>query len=320
MLAANSAGFSAAVSQAQAQTIGVARVHDPCLIKRGETYYVFSTGRGIPVKSSRDLIRWDDAGRVFPDALPEWTRTAVPGVRTLWAPDISFFAGEYHLYYSVSTFGSQRSCIGLATNRTLDPASPDFRWVDRGKVVESRPTRDDYNAIDPNVVLDDSGTPWLSFGSFWGGIRLVKLDPRTGLPSADAGKVRAIARRPPPDAIEAPFLVRKGEFFYLFVSFDYCCKGEKSDYYVVVGRSRDVTGPYADRDGVPMLEGGGTVVIEGRGSLRGPGHNAVVLGPEGDLFVHHFYDADAKGLVKMQIRSLTWDADGWPTVGEPLGK
>lgn len=305
--------------EALAQTLGVPRVHDPCLIKQGETYYLFHTGRGVPIKTSRDLLTWDDAGRVFPDGMPNWAKSEIPGARTLWAPDISFFEGEYHLYYSVSTFGSQRSCIGLATNKTLDSASPDFQWVDRGKVIDSRPVRDDFNAIDPNVVIDDKGTPWMSLGSFWGGIKLVKLDPRTGKPPEDA-KVRPLARRPPPDAIEAPFIVRKGEFFYLFVSFDYCCKGAKSDYHIVVGRSKDVTGPYVDRDGAPMLEGGGTVVLEGQGSLKGPGHNAVLLRPGGDLLVHHFYDADAKGLVKMQVRSLTWDDEGWPVAGDPVGK
>jgi arabinan endo-1,5-alpha-L-arabinosidase len=307
------------MGEALAQTVGVSRVHDPCLIRQGDTYYLFHTGRGVPMKTSRDLLSWDDAGRVFADGMPDWAKAEIPGARTLWAPDISFFEGEYHLYYSVSTFGSQRSCIGLATNRTLDPASPDYKWVDRGKVIDSRPVRDDFNAIDPNVVIDDKGTPWMSLGSFWGGIKLVKLDPRTGKPPEDA-KVRPLARRPPPDAIEAPFIVRKGDFYYLFVSFDYCCKGARSDYHIVVGRSKDVTGPYVDRDGAPMLEGGGTVVLEGQGSLRGPGHNAVLLRPEGDLLVHHFYDADAAGLVKMQVRSLAWDDDGWPVAGDLVGK
>lgn len=306
--------------EASAQQGGIARVHDPCVIRQGETYYLFSTGRGVPIRKSGDLIHWTEAGRVFPEGLPEWAGREVPGARSLWAPDISYFEGEYHLYYSVSTFGSQRSCIGLATNKTLDVTSKDYRWLDRGKVIDSRPGRDDFNAIDPNVVLDDRGTPWLSFGSFWGGIKMVRLDPRTGLPSAQAGEVRHLASRPPPDAIEAPFIVRRGDFYYLFVSFDYCCRGARSDYHIVVGRSKEVVGPYADREGRPMARGGGTPVLAGRGNVRGPGHNAVLLRPGGDLLVHHYYDADEGGLVKLQVRTLGWSEDGWPIAGDPLGK
>ena len=305
-----------------AQQGGVPRVHDPSVIRRGDTYTLFSTGRGVPIKKSGDLIRWEDAGRVFPEAegMPEWAAREIPGAQTLWAPDISLFAGEYHLYYSVSTFGSQRSCIGLATNKTLDAASKDYRWLDRGKVIDSRPGRDDFNAIDPNVALDDQGTPWLAFGSFWGGIKMVRLDPRTGLRAAEGGDIRPLASRPPPDAIEAPFIVRKGDFYYLFVSFDYCCRGAKSDYNIVVGRSKEIAGPYADRDGKPMTEGGGTPVLAGYGRVRGPGHNAVLLRAEGDILVHHYYDADEAGAVKLQVRSLRWAKDGWPIAGEPLGK
>ena len=296
------------------------RVHDPCLIRQGDVYYLFSTGRGVPIKTSKDLLRWDDAGRVFPDGLPEWAGREVPRARSVWAPDISFFEGEYHLYYSVSTFGSQRSCIGLATNKTLDASSENYRWIDRGEVVDSRPGRDDFNAIDPNLAIDETGSAWLSFGSFWGGIKMVKIDPKTGLRPAGDREVRALASRPRPDAIEAPFLVRKGDWYYLFVSFDYCCRGARSDYNIVVGRSKEMGGPYQDRDGTPMTEGGGTPVLAGQGRVRGPGHNAVLLRPEGDLLVHHYYDADEGGMVKLQVRPLTWSDNGWPIAGEPLSR
>lgn len=307
------------VSPTPGQQDAVRRVHDPCLINEGDRYYLFSTGRGTPVKTSGDLVRWQDAGRVFVESLPEWARKEIPGSRFPWAPDISFFGGEYHLYYSVSTFGSQRSCIGLATNKTLDPASKDFRWIDRGMVLDSRPGRDDFNAIDPNVVLDEGGRPWMSFGSFFGGIKLVQLDPVTGRLPADGGKIRHLAARPKPNAVEAPYIVRRGDDYYLFVSFDFCCRGAKSDYNIVVGRSRRVEGPYLDRDGKAMTEGGGSVVLAGQGNVRGPGHNAVLLQAGGDLLVHHYYDADDEGIAKLQVRSLTWSDDGWPIAGAPLG-
>jgi len=143
-------------------------VHDPTIATHGGEYYVFSTGKGIPIRRSKNLLHWETAGRVFEEDAPAWARQEIPGARDVWAPDISFCGGQYHLYYSVSTFGSQRSCIGLATNKTLDPADKEYQWIDQGKVIESFPGKDDFNAIDPALVLDARKRPWLVFGSFWG--------------------------------------------------------------------------------------------------------------------------------------------------------
>lgn len=306
------------ISPVCAQLGAVAGVHDPAIARVNGNYYVFSTGGGVQIRKSRDLITWERAGRVF-EQLPEWAMKEVPGARGPWAPDVSFFNGRWHLYYSVSTYGSRRSCIGLATNVTLDPADANYRWVDHGMVLETRQT-DDWNAIDANVVLDESGTPWLSLGSFWGGLKIVRLDASTGMPSKADGGLRPIARRPKPGAIEAPFIIRRGEFYYLFASFDYCCKRAESTYNIRVGRSRAVVGPYVDRDGKPMLEGGGTMVVQGAGTIRGPGHNAVLQEPDRDWLVHHFYDAADAGRPKLQVRPMTWDEAGWPVAGEPVAK
>jgi arabinan endo-1,5-alpha-L-arabinosidase len=302
-----------------AQGGDVRHVHDPCIIKHGPSFCVLSTGtrfgETIPIRRSNDLRTWQRTGFVF-STLPAWIKEQVPGVRSLWAPDVAHFRGQYHLYYSASTFGSQRSAIGLVTNVTLDPASPDYRWVDRGPVITSKPG-DDFNAIDPNFILDDAGQPWLSFGSFWNGIMLIRLERSSGKRPEGDDRVHALARRPN-RAIEAPFLHRHADWYYLFVSFDQCCRGSESTYRIVVGRSNQIVGPYLDRDGVPMLQGGGTPVLGRYGRFRGPGHNAILSANGTDWLVHHFYDADAKGVATLQIRHLTWDRDGWPIAGEPL--
>jgi arabinan endo-1,5-alpha-L-arabinosidase len=302
-------------------------VHDPSIIRAEGEYYIFATGNGISVLHSTDLVHWERAGRVF-NELPAWAAVAVPKARgSLWAPDISFFAGAYHLYYSVSSFGSQRSAIGLATNETLDPASPRYRWVDRGMVIQSRPDTSTYNAIDPNVVLDENGQPWLDWGSFWGGIKMRRLDLRTGLLSSEDSTLYSLAARQgvdvtdgPNDAqsIEGPYIIRRGGFYYLFASYDMCCRGVRSSYNVRVGRSAKVTGPYVDRAGTAMTEGGGTRILEGAGRVRGPGHNSILTERERQYIVHHFYDANDNGRSKLHIRPHTWSADGWPSVGEPI--
>jgi len=298
------------------QTGSIQDVHDPVLAREGNRYYLYSTGYGIPIRMSDDLIAWSGPTEVFSE-LPSWAETAVPGVEFPWAPDISFFNGAYHLYYSLSTFGSQHSIIGLATNETLDPAGLNYEWVDRGKVVESAPGVTNYNAIDPNVAFDEAGQPWLAWGSFWDGIKLRRLDSDTGLLSSTDETVHSLARRPVESAIEAPFIIRRGSTFYLFVSFDSCCQGATSTYRIMVGRSPSITGPYVDRDGIAMASGGGTAVLEGYGRIAGPGHNAVYQDGDHYFLVHHFYDADANGVPKLQVRSLLWGDDGWPLAGEP---
>ena len=303
-------------ARSHAQEGDVRRVHDPHIIKEAGSYYIFCTGRGIPIRQSSDLLNWKIVGKVF-DKLPEWTKQEIPGAVFPWAPDILFFHGKYHLYYSISTFGSNRSCIGLATNATLDPQGKDYKWVDQGKVIESIKT-DDWNAIDANPVMDEQKNVWLCFGSFWGGIKLRRLDISTGKTSADDTNLYSLASRPEPRAIEGAYIFRKGDYYYLFVSFDFCCKGVKSDYNIRVGRSKEITGPYVDKSGKPMLEGGGTLILEGAGRYIGPGHNSILHDGDKDYLVYHFYDGENRGVPTLQIRPLTWTEDGWPVPGEPL--
>lgn len=150
--------------------------HDPVVAFCDGRYYLFTTGFRVGMMVSDDMKNWESLGSAFRD-VPAWTRERVPGFRGhMWAPDILFHDGLWYLYYSCSAFGRNTSAIGVATNRTLDPESPDYKWVDRGEVIASIPGRDDWNAIDPNVVIDEEGRGWLSFGSFWSGIKLVRLD------------------------------------------------------------------------------------------------------------------------------------------------
>lgn len=287
--------------------------HDPSMAKEGRTYYMFCTGPGIAYRTSTDRVHWTLPGRVFDTALP-WTTKEIPGFRGFyWAPDISFFNHKWHLYYAVSTFGKNRSAIGLATNVTLDPKRPDYKWVDEGPAFQSYATND-YNAIDPNIAFDEHGHPWLSFGSFWSGIKILPIDASTGKPATPDVIPTGIASRPRPGAIEAPFIVRHGKSFYLFASFDFCCRGVNSTYNIRVGRASNIAGPYVDKDGKPMMESGGTLVLGTEGRWHGPGGNSVMRDGRRDLMVYHSYDANANGAPRLRIEEINWDREGWPHV------
>jgi arabinan endo-1,5-alpha-L-arabinosidase len=296
------------------------RVHDPVMIKQGNTFYLFCTGMGVSVFSSVDMKSWKKEGPVF-DTPPAWAVETIPGFKGhIWAPDISFHNGKYYLYYSVSAFGKNTSCIGLATNKTLDPASSDFKWIDHGKVIQSIPGRDLWNAIDPNLVFDEEQRPWLTFGSFWSGMKLVRLNESLSA-IAEPQEWYTISKRSRDfktddydageGAVEAPFIFKKNDYYYLFVSFDFCCRGAKSTYKVVVGRSKTITGPYFDKDGNRMDQGGGSVLLAGNASWPGVGHNSVYTFDKVDYIIFHAYDAADEGKPKLKIRPLTWD-NGWP--------
>jgi arabinan endo-1,5-alpha-L-arabinosidase len=290
----------------------VSHVHDPCMIKEGNTFYLFSTGKGIPVRTSRDMKHWVTAGVVF-HVMPDWISSMFPEKSDAWAPDISFFNGEYHLYYAISTFGSNCSVIGLATNKTLNGNSPEYRWVDRGAVLESK-KGDDWNAIDPNLCLDENGTPWLSFGSFWSGLKIVKLDKLTGKPAGGELDLSPLARRPDqPDAIESPFIIHRKNYYYLFASFDFCCRGAQSTYNVRVGRSKNITGPYMDMEGVSMLDGGGSEILTGTERWKGPGGESLYRDVRGRWWMtYHAYDAKNSGIPTLRINRIKWSQAGWP--------
>jgi arabinan endo-1,5-alpha-L-arabinosidase len=331
LLAATSGASSRALEEPHVIPVegDVQGTHDPSIIKEGATWYLFattppnsSTGQQFPIRCSNDLKHWKACGYALPE-IPAWIKHASPKTKELWAPDISYFDGKFHLYYAYSAFGVNTSGIALMTNKTLDPTSPDFHWVDEGLVLQSR-AEDDFNAIDPNLILDEKGKAWLSFGSFWSGIKMRKLDRKTGKLSSEDSRVYSLAsrRKPehfdpakpglPPDyqAIEAPFIVHHGDYYYLFVSYDLCCRGTKSTYRTMVGRAKEVTGPYLDAEGNKMSDGGATPLLAANAKWLGPGGESILLQKDGDIIVYHAYDAKT-GVPSLQISTLTWTG-GWP--------
>ncbi|MBS2101035.1 arabinan endo-1,5-alpha-L-arabinosidase [Carboxylicivirga linearis] len=295
------------------------RSHDPVIIKQDSVYYVFATGFGISVISSTDMENWTIEKPVFAEA-PKWATEAIPEYRGhTWAPDISYFNGQYYLYYSVSAFGKNTSCIGVATNKTLHPSDPDFKWVDHGKVIQSFPGKTNWNAIDGNLILDENDAPWLSFGSFWGGLQLVQLSDDGLSPAQDINTFATIASRRTSDedrrenSIEAPFIYQKGDYYYLFASIDFCCRGMNSTYKIIIGRSKTIQGPYLDKEGKRMDKGGGTILLQGNDRWAGVGHNGAAHIDGKDILVYHGYDRQNNGASKLLIKEMKW-VDGWPVI------
>jgi arabinan endo-1,5-alpha-L-arabinosidase len=251
-------------------------------------------------------------GSAFGATNPAWIAQQVPQASDLWAPDLSYFGGQYHLYYSASSFGSNYSCIGHATRASLASGS----FSDQGPVIcSNHGSNDNWNAIDPNVVIDEQGTPWLSFGSFWSGIKAIEL---TSSGARANNNLHSLASRS--GGIEAPFIVRRCGYYYLFVSFDSCCRGADSTYNIRVGRSQNVLGPYVDKNGTPMMNGGGTLLVQGNAQWAGPGHNAILFTGNRAYNIYHAYIESGlanAGASRLRIAELVWDAQGWPISGGP---
>ena len=288
-------------------------IHDPsAVLPCNGRYYVFFTGQGIGSKSSSDLKYWRAGPSVF-SSPPAWTTSAVPGFTgNFWAPDVTYFNGVYHLYYAVSTFGSQVSAIGLATNPTLDPADPSYHWTDQGPVMESS-NGSPYNCIDPSVTFDASSNLWMSFGSFWNGIYMVQLDPSTGLINAsNPGRIHEAFNNASGDPIEASYLYHHGNYYYLFVNWGTCCAGVNSTYNIRLGRSTNISGPYLDHTGVNMVSGGGTLFLKTTGKFIGPGQMGILEGNGVEYFGYHYYDGNNNGASTYDVEPLSWTADDWP--------
>ena len=284
-------------------------VHDPSTIVRcKDEYWLFSTGTGIHSWRSKDLLEWKRGPAVLP-AVPTWVTNVVADHRGhFWAPDVIFQDGRYLLYYSVSRFGVNTSAIALLSNPTLDPDEPNYKWTDHGIVVQSYRTNN-FNAIDPHVVRTEKGELWMSFGSFWNGIQLLQLNPKSGLRIAPNAPWHRLAYD---REIEAPAIHFRDGYYYLFVNWGRCCRGTNSTYNVRVGRSREITGPYVDKEGVDLANNGGTLVLASDDAFIGPGHAGIFEANGRNLFSCHFYDGTRRGRATLAIRPLHWGADGWP--------
>jgi len=280
--------------------------HDPAAYVVGTTVYLAATG--LVGKTSTNLTSWTSTANPLP--LPSWAASAT-GATNLWAPDISFFGGVYHLYYAASTFGSNKSCIGQATRAALDSGS----WADQGMVVCSNMGEsDNWNAIDPNVVVDDAGTPWLAFGSFWSGIKMIKLTAAGA--RADTMLYSLANGASSRGSLEGAWVFKRCGMYYLFTSWGSCCS-DPYDYNIRVGRSATVTGPYVDKAGTALMSGGGTLLVQGNSSWVAPGHNAVIAYGGKTYNIYHALQGSSSGTATLRVAELVWDADGWPVSGGP---
>jgi arabinan endo-1,5-alpha-L-arabinosidase len=292
---------------------GMLGIHDPStVIVCDGTYYVYGTGRGIPFLTSVDGFTWKRASHVF-DQVPKEVEAVVPGHTGsgIWAPDVIKINNQYYLYYAVSVWGSFESAIGVMTNATLNPASPKYKWIDGGLVVNSA-KGEDLNAIDPCPCLAPDGTLWLSYGSYHGKIRILQLNPQTGGRIAPNSPARDISSKS-----EASYVMHHGDYFYLLVNHGSCCQGKNSTYNIRMGRSTKVTGPYLDQDGKDLLDGAGSLFLESEGTLIGPGQFGRLIDDGVEKFSCH-YEADTSktGRAVLDIRPLLWTADGWPAAGK----
>lgn len=269
----------------------------------GGKYWLFGTGVGIEIRTSTDRKAWTLIGTVWPDGA-SWTDSYTGTSNgALWAPDCTYLNGQFYLYYAASSFGSQNSAIFFAKSTTGQPGS----WVNEGLVTSSS-SSNNYNAIDPNLIID-SGKWYLSLGSFWTGIKEMPLGSSTGKPSSST--VTSLAQRTANNgAIEASVIWKQGSFYYLFTSWDLCCQGTSSTYNIRVGRSSSVTGPFVDQAGVALTSGGGTLVLASHGSIIGPGGQDIMTDSDGVLLIYHYYTSSGSflGLNHLDFSS------GWPVV------
>ncbi|HLH52092.1 MAG TPA: family 43 glycosylhydrolase [Verrucomicrobiae bacterium] len=276
---------------------GQVQIHDPStLIRCDGKYYTYGTGGSCLVS--------DDGWT--------WRRGVAPARRGM-APDIIQLGDRYCLYVAANLGAQPKAAINLIWNRTLDPNSPDYKWEESG-VVASSDGIEDCNAIDPGLCLDPvTGKLWMVYGSYFGFIRLVQLDAKTGLREPGSEPVNVAIN------CEASDLIYHDGWYYLLATHGSCCRGSDSGYNIRVGRARSVLGPYLDHTGVDMIQGGGKLFLGSGGRFIGPGHFGLLdLGDGVQKFSCHFEaDLDRGGASVLDIRPLLWK-DGWPVAGENL--
>ncbi|KAL1838373.1 hypothetical protein VTJ49DRAFT_2714 [Mycothermus thermophilus] len=287
--------------------------HDPAIIRRADgTYFRFSTGGRIAIHTAPNITGpWTYRGA----ALPRGSSINLAGNQDLWAPDIAQVGNQYYLYYSVSTFGSQNSAIGIARSTSLDAGT----WTDLGSTgVVSNPSLP-YNAIDGNLINEEgTNNYFLTFGSFWRGIHRVRVTP-----TQKHGDAYQVAFDPRDPAIEGPTVFKNGGFYYLFFSKGSCCGYDRNrpapgkEYRIMVCRSTSPVGPFVDRDGRSCRDGGGTLVLGTHQWVYGPGGQGVYRDPVlGPILYYHYVDTRigfGDGQKKFGWNRINFSS-GWPVV------
>lgn len=284
---------------------GATGSHDPStMVKRNGVYHIWTTGNQIYHMTSTDLINWTPAATVFAAGTwPGWIAAYVPGFAgNFWAPECVYMNGQYYMYYSCS-LGGRQCAIGVAT-------SPDLTtWTDQGMVVYSDNTSP-WGSIDPAVFTDASGRLWMAFGSHLNGNYLIELNPATGKRLNTA--IQNIAGASPYCENEASYMMQHGGYYYFFYNKGICCAGVTSTYYVQMGRSTSPTGPFLDKNGVDLLQGGGTNFLVPKDNYLGPGQVGLFVENGINYLTYHYYDRDHNGAPTLGIANLSWDATGWP--------
>lgn len=285
------------VQTAEAQT-GQPYIHDPSTLAECDgKFYTFGTGQGGLI--SEDGWSWK-GGAVRPGG----------GA----APDVIKLGDRYLVIYGATgggLGGGHNGRILTMWNKTLDPNSPDFKYTEAIEVAASD-GQEDNDAIDPGIMLDpNTGRLWVSYGTYFGFIRLIELDPATGK-RVEGNVAKDIAID-----CEATDLIYRDGWYYLLGTHGTCCDGVNSTYNIVVGRSRSVEGPYIDNVGRDMLQGGGKMVIAAGDRVAGPGHFGRTIVDEGVEVMSCHYEADFNqgGRSVLGIRPLLWK-NGWPVAGD----
>jgi arabinan endo-1,5-alpha-L-arabinosidase len=302
-------------------------VHDPNMIQdASNVFWLYGTHNTLASSSDMTNFTAISAGDINPD-FSWWAseNTTGGGGRTdIWAPSVMFANGIYYQYYSIPVYtnpavaGSNsgpEAVIALATSK-----NPNGPWTDAGRIISSCGTTagctTGFNAIDPAPFIDAAGKWWLSFGSYSDGIHILQLDPTTGLRLASNTTLSNIAYRAAGEegSFIFPYTVNGTLYYFYFAPIDACCAGTSSTYRIIVGRSTSPTGPYLDRGGLDLMNGGGTVLLSSHANIYGPGGQSVMMAGAQPLLVYHYYDGNANGTPTLGLNNLYFDSTGWPYI------
>ncbi|MGD0546468.1 MAG: arabinan endo-1,5-alpha-L-arabinosidase [Terracidiphilus sp.] len=306
-----------AITPAMSGTLNSA---DPSpLVYDGSSFYQFTTGTdGVWYSKSSNITAWTAGGYISPSGTggvwPSWIRTYVPNWSSgdFWAPDVVKIGSAYYMYYAVSTFGASTSAIGLSKATSLSS----MNWSDQGMVVNSTGGSNAINAIDPALFIDSTtGDYWLSYGSYFGGIAVVQINPST-MKVKSGSTPKVIAGGNPVGADwEGSYITQNGGYYYLWANRGRCCNGVGSTYTIVVGRATSVTGPYVNESGTELTADGanGTLMWGNVGYKLSPGGPGVLNQGGCNYFSYFYYDDDDGGETFLDILELTYSG-GWPVL------